>query len=424
MSLSKRDNQVIWHPYTQMLKSDPIGIVRGEGAYLFDESGRKFIDAVSSWWVNLHGHAHPYIAEKVSDQLKKLEHVIFAGFTHEPAVELAEKLLKLLPSNQSRIFYSDNGSTAVEVGLKMALQYWYNKGSKKTKVIAFEHCYHGDTFGAMSVSARSAFTRSFESLLFDVIHLPLPVKGKEKETLNALTAILENNKNDIAAFIFEPLVLGAGGMLMYEPDILDELLMLCKIQGVITIADEVMTGFGRTGKLFASQYLQHQPDIMCLSKGITGGTMPFGVTSCNQTIFNAFLSEEASATLFHGHSYTANPVACAAALASLDLLLDPSCRASINYISEQHQHFAKKLHGLGIESARSKGTIFALDIKTEENNSYFHSQRDELYNFFLENGIILRPLGNTIYILPPYCILKEDLSRIYDAVLKKLPQGN
>jgi adenosylmethionine---8-amino-7-oxononanoate aminotransferase len=425
MTLTERDNQVIWHPYTQMLNpiaigSHPIGIVKGEGAYLFDENGKKFIDAISSWWVNLHGHAHPYIAEKISEQLKKLEHVIFAGFTHEPAVELAERLLKILPSNQSRIFYSDNGSTAVEVGLKMALQYWHNKGLKKTKVIAFEHCYHGDTFGAMSVSARSAFTKSFESLLFEVIHIPLPLKGQEKKSLGTLTSVLDEHKNEIAAFIFEPLVLGAGGMLMYEADALDQLLKLCEEHKVITIADEVMTGFGRTGKLFACHYLQHHPDILCLSKGITGGTMPFGVTSCSQTIFDAFLSEEATATLFHGHSYTANPIACTAALASLDLLLDTSCQESMTYISKQHSEFVKKLHEMGITSARSTGTILALEFKTEESTSYFHSQRNELYNFFLENGIILRPLGNTIYVIPPYCISKEDLNYIYETILKKM----
>lgn len=276
-SLAERDQAVIWHPYTQMQNAaPPVPIVRGEGVYLIAEDGKKYIDAVSSWWVNIHGHAHPYIADKVAEQLRTLEHVIFAGFTHPAAVELAERMLAILPDNQKRAFYSDNGSTAVEVALKMCFQYWTNIGQSRTKVLAFNNSYHGDTFGAMSVSSRSAFTRPFEQLLFDVEFIDPPCAeniGRLKEQLSALSFHL-------SAFIFEPLVQGAGGMNMYEAQYLDELMIHCGELGILTIADEVMTGFGRTGKLFASGYLSSQPDVMCFSKGITGGTMALGLTTC------------------------------------------------------------------------------------------------------------------------------------------------
>jgi adenosylmethionine-8-amino-7-oxononanoate aminotransferase len=421
MSLSSRDLQSIWHPYTQMKTAEPpIAIVSGKGVYLYDENGKQYIDAVSSWWVNIHGHANPYIAEKISEQLLTLEHVIFAGFTHNPAIELAEQLLKVLPDNQSKIFYSDNGSTAVEVAIKMAIQYYYNQGKKRNKIIAFEHSYHGDTFGAMAVSSRSEFTNAFSSLLFDVIHIPLPTSSNE-DSISILKSLIEEHKNEIAAFIFEPLVLGAGGMLMYDADTLNSLIKLCQDSDIITIADEVMTGFGRTGKLFASEYLKHKPDIMCLSKGITGGTMAFGVTSCSQKIYDMFLSENKMKTFFHGHSYTANPIACVASIASLHLLLQGDCKNNINRIASKHSTFVTKLkQTYNMQSARSIGTIVALDFVTKENTSYFNSLRDNLYNFFLDKGIILRPLGNTIYIMPPYCISNEDLEYIYSAIESKI----
>ena len=418
MTLSARDQQVIWHPYTQMqLSGPPIAIIKGEGAYLFDDTGKKYIDAVSSWWVNIHGHAHPYIAKKVAEQLNKLEHVIFAGFTHEPAVELAENLLKILPDNQSKIFYSDNGSTATEVAVKMAIQYWSNKGLKKNKIIAFEHAYHGDTFGAMSISARSGFTQPFEGLLFDVIHIPLPTKGQKEKAIQNCCKAIEEYKNEIAAFIFEPLVLGAGGMLMYEADVLNNLIRICKENSILVIADEVMTGFGRTGKYFACEYLDSQPDIICLSKGITGGTMPLGVTSCTEEVFNAFLSNDRSKTFFHGHSYTANPVACTAALASFELLIKDECRQNIQRIEEMHLSFIEKnKNNPLLKNLRSKGTILAMDFATDEQTSYFNPLRDKLYQFFLNKGVILRPLGNTVYVMPPYCISNDDLGYIYSVI--------
>lgn len=418
MNLSARDQQVIWHPYTQMqLSQPPVAIVKGEGAYLFSDDGKKYIDAVSSWWVNLHGHAHPYIAKRVSEQLTQLEHVIFAGFSHEPAVKLAENLLSVLPNNQSRIFYSDNGSTATEVAVKMALQYWSNKGVKKKKIIAFEQAYHGDTFGAMSISGRSGFTKPFEELLFDVIHISYPLKENEEKTVEQFRQVIAKKKNVIAAFIFEPLVLGAGGMLMYEAPVLNKLIKICKEHSILTIADEVMTGFGRTGKYFAVDYLNQQPDIVCLSKGITGGTMPLGVTSCTAEIYNAFLSDDRSKTFFHGHSYTANPVACAAALASFDLLIGDECKQNIQRISNKHLSFIEKNKTNSFfKNLRSKGTILAMDMVTKEETSYFNSLRDRLYSFFLNSGVILRPLGNTVYVMPPYCTSSDDLDYIYSVI--------
>ncbi len=420
MNLSARDQQVIWHPYTQMQISDPpVAIIKGEGTYLFSEDGKKYIDAVSSWWVNIHGHAHPYIAQKVVEQLTKLEHVIFAGFTHEPAVQLAENLLSILPKNQSKIFYSDNGSTATEVAIKMALQYWRNQGIKKNKIIAFEHAYHGDTFGAMSVSGRSAFTKPFEELLFDVIHAPVPLKDEEENAIHEFLQAIEKNKDEIAAFIFEPLVLGAGGMLMYDETVLNELIKICRQHSILTIADEVMTGFGRTGKYFAVDHLDYQPDIICLSKGVTGGTMPLGVTSCAEEIYNAFLSNDRSKTFFHGHSYTANPVACSAALASFDLLIKDECKQNIQRIADNHLLFIEKNKNNSLfKNLRSKGTILAVDIVSGEETSYFNTLRDKLYTYFLERGVILRPLGNTVYVMPPYCINNDDLGYVYDVIEK------
>lgn len=419
-SLSERDNAVIWHPYTQMMTAAwPIGIVRGEGAYLFDENGNQYIDAVSSWWTNLHGHSHPYIAERVSKQLQTLEHVIFAGFTHQPAIELAERLLTHLPSNQKKIFYSDNGSTAVEVALKMAFQYWYNKGEKRTKVLAFENGYHGDTFGAMSVSGRSIFTKPYNELLFEVIHIPVLVKGKESEALSVFKSKISNFKSKISSFIFEPLVQGTAGMIMYDAEALNEMLRICRDNNILTIADEVMTGFGRTGKFFATDYINEKPDIICMSKGITGGTMAFGVTSCTNEIYDEFLSEDKTKTLFHGHSYTANPVACAASLASLDLLEKDETWKNISRINAQHLQFKAGIEKFkAIKDCRVLGTIIAVELQTKEGTSYLNSLRDSLYRFFIDEKIILRPLGNIIYILPPYCISNEDLERVYSVISK------
>jgi adenosylmethionine-8-amino-7-oxononanoate aminotransferase len=420
MNLTERDLKVIWHPYTQMkTAAPPIGIVRGEGTCLFDEQGKKYIDAVSSWWVNIHGHAHPYIARKVSEQLHKLEHVIFAGFTHEGAIELAERLLAILPDNQQKAFYSDNGSTAIEVAIKMCLQYWLNKGNQRTKIIAFKNAYHGDTFGAMAVSGRSAFTAAFDSLLFEVEFIDTP----NKENIQSLKSQISHLKSETACFVFEPLVQGSGGMLMYEAGYLDQLMAHCRQENVLMIADEVFTGFGRTGKPFACNHVQVQPDIMCFSKGLTGGTMALGLTTCTQHIYDAFLSDDRLKTLFHGHSFTANPIACAAALASLDLFLEPATAANISRIEIAHRQFADKIqHHPKIKAVRQTGTIVAMEWETGDNTSYFNSLRDKLYQYFLAEGIILRPLGNIIYILPPYCITNAELDYVYSKIEQALEE--
>jgi len=419
-NISIKDSKLIWHPYTQMkIAGFAIPIVSGEGATLIDAEGNCYIDAISSWWVNLHGHSHPFIAEKVYEQMQTLEHVIFAGFTHPVAVNLAEKLLESLPTNQAKVFFSDNGSTAVEVALKMAIQYWYNQGIEKRTIVALENAYHGDTFGAMSVSARSVFTRPFFPYLFDVFHIPVPVPENEDKTLSVLADILE--KKDVAAFIFEPLLQGAAGMVIYNAKILDKILELCQSHNVITIADEVLTGFGRTGRYFAVDYLSIKPDIICLSKGLTGGTLPMGVTTCTQSIYEAFLSDDKMKTFFHGHSYTANPIGCAAALASLELLNKPECWENIYRIESHHKnflhHFSKHSH---VKDMRLIGTILAIEIKTTGHTSYLNPIKDQLYSFFLEHRVLLRPLGNIVYILPPYCITDEQLNRVYMVIQKAL----
>ncbi|XZF13082.1 adenosylmethionine--8-amino-7-oxononanoate transaminase [Chitinophagaceae bacterium MMS25-I14] len=415
-TLTERDKEVIWHPYTQMkVWPEAIGITRGEGVYLIDEAGNKYIDAIASWWVNLHGHAHPYIAERLSKQLLELEHCIFAGFTHEPAVLLAERLLPLLPGMMKKIFYSDNGSTAVEVALKMAYQYWHNVGTPKKRIIAIEGAYHGDTFGAMSVSARSLFTAQFDAMLFDVDFIPFPAKGKEQETLLALEQVLQ--QGDTAAFIAEPLIQGSAGMRMYDAVVLEEMMLLCKKYNVLVIADEVMTGFGRTGTLFACHQLATAtPDIVCLSKGLTGGTMAMGITACTREIFDAFLGDDGVKTLYHGHSFTANPISCAAALASLDLLLDEKCTQQIQQIKNAHSKKADSWQGHPkVKDLRQCGTIIALELNTGDTD-YLNSKRDFIYRFFLERKILMRPLGNIIYILPPYCITEDQLNFVYEQI--------
>lgn len=422
MNLSERDSKVIWHPYTQMQTARlPVAIVRGEGARLYDENGKEYIDAISSWWVNVHGHANQYIAQKISEQVKTLEHVIFAGFTHRPAVELAERLLNVLPRNQSRIFYSDNGSTAVEVAIKMALQYWYNQGVKRQMVIALSSSYHGDTFGAMSASVRDLFTEPFWDLLFDVIRINAPVKGKQEESLKEMKEAVE--RDDIAAFIFEPLLQGAGGMIIYDAEPLDELIRLCNGKGIPTIADEVLTGFGRTGIFFASDCLINKPDIICLSKGLTGGTMALGATLCTEKIYESFLSDDRKKAFFHGHSYTGNPVACAAALASLDLFEKSETWDNIRRIEASHRDFLAAIcnHPL-VENPRQIGTVAAFDVRGGEQTSYLHSLRDMMADFCLNHGVIIRPLGNVIYITPPYCITDRELEKVYSTLTSLLDE--
>lgn len=407
----------VWHPFTQMLLDpDPMWISKAEGAYLFDRNGRSIIDAISSWWVTLHGHAHPKIAEAIARQAKTLEQVIFAGFTHEPAERLARKLVDTAAMPLHKVFYSDNGSTSVEVAIKMALQYQHNRNEKnRTRIIALEGAYHGDTFGSMSVSARNAFNAPFEKHLFEVDFLPFPSAINAAECLEKMNEWAKREES--VAFIYEPLVQGAAGMQMYDAEILDQLLGAAKSAGLICIADEVMTGFGRTETIFASQAMQHKPDILCLSKGITGGFMPLGATLCTEEIYRAFLSSDLSKTFFHGHSYTANPLACAAANASLDLLLDADCEKRRNNIMQRHAHFIRNWAGRNKSvELRQCGTILACELKVPEGSNYFSPIRDHLYHFAMVRGVLLRPLGNVVYTMPPFEIGEDALSRIYEVL--------
>jgi adenosylmethionine-8-amino-7-oxononanoate aminotransferase len=413
MSWSERDKENIWHPFTHLkTASNPIVITKAEGLYLYDDKGNKIMDAISSWWVNLHGHSHPYISKKVSEQLFSFEHIPFADFTHQPAIELAERLLMHLPKNQSKVFYSDNGSTAVEVALKMTLQYWHNKGEPKNTFIALESAYHGDTFGGMSVGARNVFNNAFENQLFNVAHIPVPTKENIEQIKEVIVQWKEHHS--IAGFIFEPLVQGAAGMMMYEAEPLNELIDFCRQNQIVTIADEVMTGFGRTGKFFATDHLNNKPDIICLSKGLTGGYLPLGVTSCAQFIYNSYVSDDKTKTFFHGHSYTANATACAAALASLDLMERKETLDQIQMIEKEHWNFLNEIRDhKACKDVRVKGTILAIELKTSDETHYLNTISDKINSYFLSKGILLRPLGNVFYVLPPYCITKEELQYIY-----------
>ncbi len=413
MNLAERDRRVIWHPFTPQKKMDnPIGIVRGEGSLLIDETNQSYLDAISSWWVTLHGHANPYVAKKLYEQALQLEQVIFAGFTHEPAVSLAERLLPLLPGPFSRIFYSDNGSTSTEVAIKMAIQYWWNRGegSTRNKILALNNSYHGDTFGAMSVSDRSVFTLAFHDKLFEVVFIDVPDNAQ---------SIPELPWHEFACFIYEPLVQGAGGMKMYPVEVLNALLSTCQKHDIIAIADEVMTGFGRTGKLFASEYAAFPPDIICLSKGLTGGTMALGVTACNDRIYQAFVTDDKLKTFFHGHSFTANPLACTAALASLDLLQADSCLQAIRMIEAENQSFKKQLEesGLPVRQVRTLGTILAFEVDRGQ-DEYLNNISQVITRRALDKGIFLRPLGNAVYIMPPYCFTREELKRVHDTIIE------
>jgi adenosylmethionine---8-amino-7-oxononanoate aminotransferase len=421
MTFQEKDKKYIWHPFTSLeTDEEPILIESAEGVYLHTADGRKIIDAISSWWVNLHGHSHPIIAKAIAEQAAKLEHVIFAGFTHQPAITLAENLLSILPKNQSKIFFSDDGSTAVEVGLKLAIQYWHNQGIQtKNKIIALEGAYHGDTFGSMSVGARDSFNIAFEKYLFKVEFIDFPTKENEQKVITDFKNLVE--QRNVGVFIFEPLVQGAAGMRMYSPEILDQLISIALQHNVICLADEVFTGFGRTGKLFASDYLKNKPDILAISKGITGGSLPLGVTSCSKKIESVFQSSETAKTFYHGHSYTANPIACAAANASFNLLVSNQCEQDRKRIATRLEAFKTKIidHPT-IKEIRSLGTILAIELLTPESTSYTNPLRKKIYSYFISKGILIRPLGNVFYLLPPYIISDEELFSIFTELVSFL----
>lgn len=407
----------LWHPMTQhKVFPEMIAIDRAEGAYLYTKDGGKILDGISSWWVNTHGHCHPKIVQAIQDQAAKLEQVIFAGFTHDPAEQFAQKLLQHTAPNLEHIFLSDSGSTAIEVALKMAIGYWLDKGETRTKFVALEGGYHGDTFGAMSAGARSIFTTGYEPYLFEAEYLPFP--DPVTPALDKFEDLLKIG--DVSALILEPLIQGAGGMRIYSPETLDALFRLAREYDALIIADEVMTGFGRTGTMFACDQVQHKPDLVALSKGITGGFLPMGATLATKEIYNAFFHLDRSKQFFHSTSFTGNPLACAAALASLDVWETEPVQERIANIAAQHekavQHFSE--HDM-IANARSLGAIFAVDIALPS-ETIVSDLATQLYNFYLENDVLLRPIGNTVYALPPYCVTDSDLEKIYDVIERSL----
>jgi adenosylmethionine-8-amino-7-oxononanoate aminotransferase len=407
---------MIWHPFTQHGLGAPIPLVdHAAGAAIHTADGRRIIDAISSWWVTTHGHCHPRIMAAIAEQAQKLDQLIFAGWTHEPAETLAAGLTAIMPESLTRVFFSDSGSTSVEVALKMALGYWAARYEPRHKIVVMEHSYHGDTIGAMSVGARGVFNRTYEPLLFDVGRIPFPTAGAEQATLDALEALCR--EGDTAALIVEPLILGAGGMLVYPPHVLAAMHAICAAHGVLFIADEVMTGWGRTGTLLACEQANVVPDILCLSKGLTGGALPLAVTMASEAVFQAHWSTDRARMFFHSSSYTANPIACAAACANLAVWREEPVRDRIATLAAMQ---AERLDMLGrychFDNPRTLGTIAALDLKSGEAAGYLDTLAPRLMAFFQTRGVLLRPLGNTVYVMPPYCITREQLGQVWDAI--------
>lgn len=422
-------NSKIWHPYTPGIGGTEILIDRANGSWLYTKDGRKILDVISSWWVNLHGHAHPKIAQAIANQATKLEQVIFAGFSHEPAELLAEQLLPKLPGSMSRMFFSDNGSTAIEVALKLALQYFHIQGENRTRIVALENAYHGDTFGAMAVGGRGPFSAAFRDWLVDVdfvvppystsIHGTVSPAGElELKRAEAIFSV-----GNVAALIVEPLLQGSGGMLIYPVAWLNQLFDLARKYGVLIISDEVFTGFFRTGKPFSTHHATSQPDIICLSKGITGGFLPLGVTACSELVSEPFHTRDYDHTFYHGHSFTANPLACAAALASLQLTESEDFLDSVKRLCDGQLKFVNQLNGIRPELApRCIGSISALTLQAGDGVQYTHPLRQKIYSYFIDKGLLLRPIGNVMYTVPPYCTTSEEMDWVYGEILDFLDQ--
>ena len=418
MSIIEKDKSYLWHPLTQhQTAQDPIAINKAQGAILTDVDGKEYIDAISSWYTAMYGHGHPSITKAMYRQMETLDFVMFSGFTHQPATTLAEKLIEILPDNQQKLFFNDNGSTAVEAAIKMALQFYHNKGDKRDTLIAFEDGFHGDTFGAMSASGLSSYNGPFEDFLLNVKRIPTPQEDTIEDVVQTLKQLLKENR--CAAFIFEPLVQGAAGMKFHSTSGLDKLLKLCQDEGVLTIADEIMTGFGKTGTTFACDQLETKPDIMCLSKALTAGMFPLSITSCTQQVFDGFLSDEVHKGFFHAHTFSGHPIGCAAAIAGIELLNSAQIVENRLTIAARHKEFVKRIENHSrVENARSKGVILAIDMDIQM--SRYGNLRDKLYQFFMERGVALRPLGNTIYIVPPYVITPSQLKQVYDTIIEAL----
>ena len=417
-SLKERDKKHLWHPLTQHKTSpEMLPIKSAKGCILTDDEGKEYIDGISSWYTAVYGHCNPYITGKVAEQMKNLDQVVFSGFTHEPAIKLSEKLIEILPEGQQKLFFNDNGSTATEIGIKMALQYHHNLGNDRKVMLAFEEGFHGDTFGAMSVSGLSVYNGAFEDHFIRVERIPVPTGDNNAEVIKALKKIISEHK--IAGFIYEPLIQGAAAMKFHDDEGLNEILKICRENEIILVADEVMTGFGKTGKYFASDYMDEKPDVVCMSKALTAGLLPMGLTSCSQKIYDAFYSDEIAKGLFHGHTYTANPLACSAALAAVELLVSEEMQANIQRISKANIQFGKKLEAHPkVRNIRSKGVIFAFELDVETDR--YGGLRNQLFKYFMDNGVFLRPLGNTIYILTPYVISEEELQKVYSVIEESL----
>jgi adenosylmethionine---8-amino-7-oxononanoate aminotransferase len=411
--LIAKDKQYVWHPFTQMYNApDPLVIVKAKDTLLTDENGRRYIDVNSSWWVNVHGHGRVELKNALNEQFDKVDHVLFAGATHPKAIELSERICKVLPGDFAKVFFSDDGSTAVEVALKMVLQFWFNKNETRNRIVALEGAYHGDTFGAMSIGQRGYFNKPFEHFFFDVDFLPFPDGTNENEILEKAQQLVDTG--EIAGFIVEPLVQGSAGMRIYSPSILDKLVRIFRKGGVKIIFDEIMTGWGRTGRFFAMNHCSELPDITCLSKGLTGGILPLGLTVATNEIYDAFLSEDKLKALLHGHSYTGNPLACAVACASMQLFEGSESRSNIERVTEKMKSFVLRLEGdKRFTRCEALGTIFVVEFAIDEQTSYFSSIRDTLYAYFLENGMLCRPLGNVVFFNPPYCITDDELETCF-----------
>jgi len=436
-SLVERDRKALWHPYTQAQTApDPLPIIYADGVHLYTESGKRILDGISSWWVNIHGHNHPRLNEALLKQAQKVDHVLFAGCTHRPAIELAERLIDLLPKGLTRVFYSDNGSTAVEVALKMAYQYWRNLGQpQRSTFITLHHAYHGDTVGAMSASAESIFTRAFGSLLFEVKRADAPYCfrcpiGLQREScridcISSLQKLLAECGETLAAVLVEPMLQGAGGMVTWPAEFLSGVRRLCDEYGTLLIADEVLTGFGRTGRMFACEHAEVSPDIICLSKALTGGYLPLGVTAAREAIYEAFLSNDRSKTFFHGHSYTANPLACAVALASLDLFSEYDVLGRVRVLERQMIDRLQELRALAIVGdVRVVGGVGVIELVSNKDSKtaggYLDQLGPELARMFLERNLLLRPLSNVVYFMPPYVITEEETNWALDQIIDVL----
>jgi adenosylmethionine-8-amino-7-oxononanoate aminotransferase len=436
-SLVDRDRACVWHPYTQMQTAPaPLPIVKAEGVYLFTDDGRQILDAISSWWVNIHGHSHPKLNDALAAQARRLEHVIFAGCTHPPAVELAERLVAVVPKGLTRVFYSDNGSTAVEVAMKLALQYWANRGEPERRTfVALQHAYHGDTVGAMSASEDSIFTQPFAPMLFRVhrAHAPYCYRcplGLDRsacaiDCLSDLDRLLDSG--DVAAVIVEPMLQAAGGMIVWPREYLAGAKELCRRHGTLLIADEVLTGFGRTGRMFACEHANVSPDIMCLSKAITGGYMPLGATIASEAIYEAFLSDDRRKTFFHGHSFTANPLACAVAIASLDLFEETGALERVRALERWLRDGLGPLRALPrVGDVRVIGGVgiieLVVDRQTKATGGYLDDIGPRLSRAFLDRGLLLRPLGNVLYVMPPYVISETETRWVVDQIADVLSQ--